>query len=133
MRDVQEERAPVIQAPFQAKSKSIEMAMTSDIPDIAENGSSDWLGPSVVKDTSDGKLMHLDGVNLPRPWNLVNIAVSLAENNPRNTALISSANLHEETGVAAVSDRHYSGFHWLASFAIYLKTFPRHPFSNEPK
>ena len=79
MRDVQEERAPVIQAPFQAKSKSIEMAMTSDIPDIAENGSSDWLGPSVVKDTSDGKLMHLDGVNLPRPWNLVNIAVSLAE------------------------------------------------------
>jgi len=27
-----------------------------------------------------------------------------------------------DTGVAAVSDEHYSGSHWLASFATYLMT-----------
>ena len=32
------------------------------------------------------------------------------------------AGTEEETGIAAVSDAHYSGSHWLASFATYLET-----------
>jgi len=102
------------------------------MPDIPTDGSSDWLAPGVVKDASDGKLVHLDGVNLSRAWNLLNIAASLSEDDPRIPALVASAKLHEETGIAAVSDTHYSGSHWLASFATYLTTSRGDPALNKP-
>ena len=52
----------------------------------------------------------------------MNIARALPENDERVPALNAAAKLHAETGVAAVSDEHYSGSHWLASFATYLMT-----------
>ena len=92
------------------------------LPSIPEDGTGDWLEPGIVLDASDGKLVHLDGVNLSRAWALEGIASSLAEDDPRRAALQASADLHREVGVAAVSDEHYSGSHWLASFATYLTT-----------
>lgn len=92
------------------------------LPQIPTDGSADWLDPAIVKDASDGKLVHLDGVNSSRAWNLYNIARALPEADPRRASLIASAELHRDTGVAAVSDEHYSGSHWLASFATYLMT-----------
>ena len=92
------------------------------LPNIPTNGSADWLSPAIVKDASDGKLVHLDGVNSSRAWNLYNIARSLPENDGRRASLVAAANIHRDTGVAAVSDEHYSGSHWLASFATYLMT-----------
>ena len=92
------------------------------LPNIPEDGSTDWLEPGIVLDASDGKLVHLDGVNLSRAWALEGIAAALANNDPRRAALQASADLHREVGVAAVSDEHYSGSHWLASFATYLTT-----------
>ena len=92
------------------------------LPNIPEDGNPQWLPPGIVLDASDGKLVHLDGVNSSRAWNLYNIARALPEGDPRIPALIGSAKLHQESGVAAVSDEHYSGSHWLASFATYLMT-----------
>ncbi|MEL6665725.1 MAG: DUF2891 domain-containing protein [Pseudomonadota bacterium] len=92
------------------------------LPQIPMDGSADWLAPGVVLDASDGKLVHLDGVNLSRAWALEGIASALPEGDPRIAALLASAALHRETGIAAVSDEHYSGSHWLASFATYLTT-----------
>ena len=92
------------------------------LPSIPSDGRAGWLEPGIVKDASDGKLVHLDGVNLSRAWNLYNIARALPENDERVPALNAAAKLHAETGVAAVSDEHYSGSHWLASFATYLMT-----------
>jgi hypothetical protein len=92
------------------------------LPQIPTDGSTDWLEPGIVKDASDGKLVHLDGVNLSRAWNLYNIAADLPSDDARRMALLASAQIHEEVGIAAVSDEHYSGSHWLASFATYLKT-----------
>jgi len=96
--------------------------LTKFLPGIPSDGSADWLQPGIVKDASDGKLVHLDGVNSSRAWNLYNIARALPEKDPRKAALISAANIHAKTGIAAVSDKHYSGSHWLASFATYLMT-----------
>ena len=76
----------------------------------------------MVRDASDGKLVHLDGVNLSRAWALEGIAGALAADDPRVPALLASAKRHKDTGIAAVSDEHYSGSHWLASFATYLTT-----------
>jgi len=92
------------------------------LPNIPSNGAEDWLLPGIVKDASDGKLVHLDGVNSSRAWNLYNIARALPKEDTRRPALMAAADTHAATGVAAVSDEHYSGSHWLASFATYLMT-----------
>ena len=96
--------------------------LSAFLPTIPADGSADWLEPGVVRDATDGKLVHLDGVNLSRAWALEGIASVLAESDPRRAALIAAAAKHKETGIAAVSDEHYSGSHWLASFATYLET-----------
>jgi len=92
------------------------------MPDVPIDGSGDWLVPGIVTDASDGKLVHLDGVNSSRAWNLYNIARALPEGDKRVPSLVAAAHIHRDTGVAAVSDQHYSGSHWLASFATYLMT-----------
>ncbi len=92
------------------------------MPTVPTDGSGDWLAPGIVKDVTDGKLVHLDGVNSSRAWNLYNIARALPSNDPRIPSLVAAAKIHADTGVAAVSDEHYSGSHWLASFATYLMT-----------
>ena len=92
------------------------------LPQIPTDGSGDWLAPGVVLDASDGHLVHLDGVNLSRAWALEGIASGLPADDPHIAALQASADLHSETGIGAVSDEHYSGSHWLGSFATYLTT-----------
>ncbi|MEM6554798.1 MAG: DUF2891 domain-containing protein [Pseudomonadota bacterium] len=92
------------------------------LPQIPNDGRADWLAPGIVLDASDGKLVHLDGVNLSRAWALEGIASALPEGDPRIASLMASSDLHREVGIAAVSDEHYSGSHWLASFATYLTT-----------
>ncbi|MEL6567548.1 MAG: DUF2891 domain-containing protein [Pseudomonadota bacterium] len=96
--------------------------LESFLPQIPEDGRADWLEPGIVLDASDGKLVHLDGVNLSRAWALEGVASALPEGDPRVAALMASADLHKEVGISAVSDEHYSGSHWLASFATYLTT-----------
>lgn len=96
--------------------------LSSFLPQIPSNGSADWLTPGVVRDASDGKLVHLDGVNLSRAWALEGVAAALPDGDARIGALLAAANVHKATGIAAVSDEHYSGSHWLASFATYLET-----------
>jgi len=92
------------------------------LPQIPRDGRGDWLAVGIVNDPSDGKLVHLDGVNLSRAWNLRNIAAALPESDPRVPALLAAADLHAKTGISSVSGEHYEGGHWLASFATYLVT-----------
>lgn len=92
------------------------------LPRIPRNGRGDWLEPAIVKDATDGKLVHLDGVNLSRAWALEGIASALADDDPRKASILAAAAVHKETGVKAVNDEHYAGSHWLASFATYLET-----------
>lgn len=94
--------------------------LSSFLPDIPTDGSSDWLEPGKVLDPTDGKLVHLDGVNLSRAWNLRGIAEALPPSDPRRGALLAAAHEHTVSGLASISSEHYEGSHWLASFAIYL-------------
>jgi hypothetical protein len=96
--------------------------LTAFLPQIPTNGRGDWLEVGVVLDATDGKLVHLDGVNLSRAWALENIAASLPAGDKRIPALEASATLHADAGLAAVTGAHYAGGHWLASFATYLVT-----------
>jgi hypothetical protein len=92
------------------------------LPGIPRDGSGDWLTPGVVTDPTDGKLAHLDGVNLSRAWALEGIAAALVPEDTRRRSLLVAAQRHRELGIAAVSDEHYEGSHWLGSFATYLTT-----------
>lgn len=80
------------------------------------------LAPAVATDRSDGKLAHLDGLNLSRAWMLEGIAASLGANHPRRAAIVRLAAQHREAGLKAVTGEHYEGGHWLGSFAVYLVT-----------
>jgi hypothetical protein len=88
------------------------------------------LRPAVVTDPTDGKLAHLDGLNLSRAWMLDGIASALPAESSRRRAVERAAKAHRESGLASVTGEHYEGGHWLGSFATYLVTrrgIPSHP------
>jgi hypothetical protein len=92
------------------------------LPGLPLDGSSDWLEPAVVSDPTDGKLVHLDGLNLSRAWMLEGIAGGLPADDPRRAGLQACAKVHARSGLASVSAENYEGGHWLGSFAVYLVT-----------
>ncbi len=92
------------------------------MPDIPTDGSAGWLAIGVVTDPGDGKLAHLDGLNISRAWMLEGMAAGLPENDDRRAALLGAAKVHRASGLASVTGEHYEGGHWLGSFATYLQT-----------
>ena len=92
------------------------------LPGLSLDAEPGWLAPAVVTDKTDGKLVHLDGLNLSRAWMLAGIASGLPPGDPRIASLRNSAGEHRRAGLAAVADPHYEGGHWLGSFAVYLVT-----------
>jgi hypothetical protein len=93
--------------------------LTGFLPQIGGEG---WIVPAVVTDPTDGKLAHLDGLNLSRAWMLEGIAAGLPAGDPRLTPLRAAAAAHRESGLRSVTGEHYEGGHWLGSFATYLVT-----------
>ena len=67
--------------------------------------------PGEIRDRSDGKLVHLDGLNFSRAWCLFPI-----KNNKRAHDI---ANLHFTHSIKKIFDGDYAGQHWLGSFALY--------------
>ena len=94
------------------------------LPDVSRQpgGGTTWLTPAVVTDPTDGKLAHLDGLNLSRAWMLDGIASGLPLDDPRRKPLEEMARRHRDAGLSSVTGAHYEGGHWLASFATYLVT-----------
>ncbi|CCJ72025.1 FIG00554247: hypothetical protein [Cronobacter condimenti 1330] len=76
------------------------------------------MNPAVVSDRADPKIAHLDGLNLSRAWCMKHIAAALPEAHPAQTALREAVKRHLAASVEHVVGSHYSGGHWLASFAL---------------
>jgi hypothetical protein len=92
------------------------------LPRIPRNGSADWLAVGVVTDRTDGKLVHLDGLNLSRAWMLEGIVSGLPANDARIPALRAAAARHRSAGLTSITGADYAGGHWLGTFATYLST-----------
>ena len=92
------------------------------LPQISLTPSTDWLEPAIVTDRNDGKLVHLDGLNIARAWMLEGIASGLPKNDPRILAIEAVAKQHRKAGLSAIANQSYEGGHWLGSFAVYLVT-----------
>jgi hypothetical protein len=76
--------------------------------------------PAIVTDRSDGKLVHLDGLNLSRAWCMKRIAAALPKGDRAREHLLKAAQLHAEDALKNIHSGDYAGEHWLASFAVYL-------------
>lgn len=68
-----------------------------------------------VSDRTDGKLVHLDGLNFSRAW----VLYGLANQYPAYRHLINLANEHVKYSLPNLVEDSYEGGHWLGSFAIY--------------
>ncbi|MGX5666405.1 DUF2891 domain-containing protein [Rhizobium daejeonense] len=87
------------------------------LPRLAERRPATLFSPASVSDRSDGKIAHLDGLNLSRAWCFRSLAGALAVNDPRRTILQAAANRHLAASLPHVAGD-YMGEHWLASFAV---------------
>lgn len=68
--------------------------------------------PAMVSDRSDGKIAHLDGLNLSRAW----CWRALADFTPDPQAIRRTAQIHIDASLPHISGE-YMGEHWLCSFA----------------
>ncbi len=80
------------------------------------------LQPVYVQDVTDGKLVHLAGLDLSRAWCLQGLANALPQSDARRDLLLRSAVAHAEAGLDVVFSGHFEGGHWLGTFAVYLLT-----------
>ncbi|WP_179400835.1 DUF2891 domain-containing protein [Burkholderia guangdongensis] len=86
------------------------------LPDIARGEPATLFEPATVSDRSDGKIAHLDGLNLSRAWCQRSIARALPEGDARRARLLDAADKHIDSALAHVAGD-YMGEHWLATFA----------------
>ncbi|WP_084578938.1 DUF2891 domain-containing protein [Sphingomonas azotifigens] len=89
------------------------------LPDLATGQPAALFTPAQVSDRSDGKIAHLDGLNLSRAWAMRSLARSASGDMAR--ALDEAAARHLAAAIGEVAGD-YMGEHWLASFAMLALT-----------
>jgi hypothetical protein len=87
------------------------------LPRLARREPATLFVPATVTDRTDGKIAHLDGLNLSRAWCQRSLARALPTHDARKAPLADAAELHLRTALAHVAGD-YMGEHWLASFAL---------------
>ena len=87
------------------------------LPRLAKREPTTLFRPVVVSDRSDGKIAHLDGLNLSRAWCWRSLASSWARDDDRREIAIEAADLHLAASLDAVAGD-FMGEHWLATFAL---------------
>jgi hypothetical protein len=85
------------------------------LPSVANRQPASLFEPAVVSDRSDGKIAHLDGVNLSRAWCWRSIAPLLP--GPERAEAETAAGEHLAAALPHISGD-YMGEHWLATFAL---------------
>ncbi len=87
------------------------------LPRLADRQPAALFEPAVVSDRTDGKIAHLDGLNLSRAWCWRALAPAL----PPSVGAQDAADRHLQASLPHVSGD-YMGEHWLASFALLALT-----------
>lgn len=87
------------------------------LPDLASGSPATLFTPATVSDRSDGKIAHLDGLNLSRAWCWRGIGRALGGDDPLAAVAERSAEAHIAASLPHIADD-YMGTHWLATFAL---------------
>ena len=91
------------------------------LPGLGARRPSALFEPAVVSDPTDGKIAHLDGLNLSAAWCWRALAGALPRDDPRRPVMLEAADRRLGTSLGAVAGD-YAGEHWLASFALLALT-----------
>lgn len=87
------------------------------LPRLAVREPGTLFKPAIVSDRSDGKIAHLDGLNLSRAWCWRSIAATWPVSDARRVVAIEAAETHLAASLPHVAGD-YMGAHWLATFAL---------------
>jgi hypothetical protein len=77
--------------------------------------------PAVVSDRADGRIAHLDGLNLSRAWCLRSLSGTLDPDDARRPLIAEAADRHLAASLPHVTGD-YAGEHWLATYALLALT-----------
>jgi hypothetical protein len=99
------------------------------LPNVAAREPATLFEPAIVSDRSDGKIAHLDGLNLSRAWCWRSIAPLLPE--AERAVGEGAAETHLAAAMPYIAGD-YMGEHWLASFAL-LALLARERDSRSPR
>ena len=91
------------------------------LPRAAARAPAALFTPARVTDRTDGKIVHLDGLNLSRAWCWREIAAASPEADPLGAVARDAAAEHLAAALPHVAGD-YMGEHWLASFALLALT-----------
>jgi Protein of unknown function (DUF2891) len=87
------------------------------LPRLAVREPATLFTPAIVSDRTDGKIAHLDGLNLSRAWCWRSIAATWPVSDARRGIALEAADKHLAVSLPHVSGD-YMGEHWLATFAL---------------
>ena len=94
------------------------------LPGVARREPATLFRPVTVADRTDGKIAHLDGVNLTRAWCWRSLSGVLHGGDPRKSVALDAAEQHLVASLPHVAGD-YAVEHWLATFALLaLETQP---------
>jgi hypothetical protein len=85
------------------------------LPDLAREQPGVLFHPATVSDRTDGKIAHLDGLNLSRAWCWRSLVSALPAE--QRALALAAADRHLDASLPHVSGD-YMGEHWLATFAL---------------
>jgi hypothetical protein len=85
------------------------------LPRLAAREPATLFRPAIVSDRSDGRIAHLDGLNLSRAWCWRRLAAVLEP--PLRDHALAAAEQHLSASLPHLADE-YAGEHWLGSFAL---------------
>lgn len=107
----------LIEAMFMARSHPAEFPAWFGhfLPGLGRRQPATLFDPAIVSDRSDGKIAHLDGVNLSRAWCYRSIAPLLGHQ--AQDVALTAADEHLAASLPHIAGD-YMGEHWLASFAL---------------
>jgi hypothetical protein len=92
------------------------------LPRVSQREPATLFTPAIVSDRSDGKIAHLDGLNLSRAWCWQTIGPLLPP--AEREAATSAADAHLAAALPHIAGD-YMGEHWLASFALLALLSPQ--------
>ena len=90
--------------------------LDSFLPRIEEREPATLFEPAEVSDRTDGKIAHLDGLNLSRAWCWRSISRVWPDDDARRVIAQDAAGAHLAASLPHVAGD-YMGEHWLATFA----------------
>ncbi|MEP6766768.1 MAG: DUF2891 domain-containing protein [Gemmatimonadaceae bacterium] len=91
------------------------------LPRMSDRQPATLFEPAMVSDRTDGKIAHLDGLNLSRAWCWKSLTGTILNNTAAHQRVriiaAASASLHLQVSLPHVSGD-YMGEHWLATYAM---------------